>query len=153
MTKTTMTYALPPEPDGPVWDKDGNKWEYKRGFWEGPGIASWTVLLKVHGPLTNTEPEPAWPTAALLWWGGKVWERCGERGYKGVGAYWRKDHLSGPPSDIRAGARRFAREAVPAVVVPAAEWEAWKHATRDLDYTPDCELIDAVDSLAREVGE
>ena len=100
----------------------------------------------------DPEPEPVWPTADLLWHAGKVWERCGEWGYKGVGAYWRKDHLSGSPSDIRDGARRFAREAVPAVVVPAAEWEAWKRAIRDLDYTPDCELIDAVDSLAQEVA-
>ena len=27
MTKTTTTYALPAEPDGPVWDRNGDKWE------------------------------------------------------------------------------------------------------------------------------
>ena len=81
-------------------------------------------------PDPEPEPEPVWPTAPLVWWGGKVWERCGEWGYKGVGAYWRKDHLSGPPSDIRAGVRRFAREAVPAVVVPAAEWEVFAPLAR-----------------------
>ena len=81
----------------------------------------------------DPEPEPVWPTADLLWWGGKVWERCGEWGYKGVGAYWRKDHLSGPPSDIRAGAGRCAREAIPV--------------------TPGLTGWFAVDSLAREVGE
>ena len=37
-------------------------------------------------------------------------------------------------------------------LVPTEAWETWKHATRDLDYTPDSELIDAVDSLAQEVA-
>ena len=32
MTKTTTTYALPDEPEGPVWDRHGDKWE------TGPGM-------------------------------------------------------------------------------------------------------------------
>ena len=98
----------------------------------------------------DPEPEPVWPTAALLWWGGKVWERCGEWGYKGVGAYWRKDHLSGPPSDIRAGARRFAREAISVTPVPTEAWEEWGSFT--LPNHQDTALMDAVDSLAQEVA-
>ena len=103
--------------------------------------------------LDGPEPEPVWTTAPLVWHDGTVWVRGDVGEYRTAGDYWAKSHLDAPAQSVRDGARRFAREAVPVVAVPAAEWEAWKSATRDLDYTPDCELIDAVDSLAREVGE
>ena len=45
-----------------------------------------------------------------------------------------------------------AREAEPVTLVPTEAWETWKRATRDLDYMPDWELVDAVDSLAQEVA-
>ena len=114
-----------------------------------------TALRALSDDLNDPEPapEPAWPTAPHVWHDGKVWARYGERGYQCVDDYWHKGHLSSPSSDIQDRARRFAREAVPVVAVPAAEWEAWKSATRDLDFTPDCELIDAVDSLALTGGE
>lgn len=41
-----------------VWDKDGNKWEYKCGKW-GDGHGYWlgTIsLLEKHGPVTDTRP-------------------------------------------------------------------------------------------------
>ena len=68
-------------------------------------------------------PEPVWPTAPHVWHDGKVWERCGEWGYKGVGAYWRKNHLNSETTAAREGARRFSREAIPVTIVPTGEWE------------------------------
>ena len=103
-------------------------------------------------PEPEPEPEPAWPTAPHVWWEGEVWVRGDDGEYQTAGDHWEKSHLDSTVQPVRDGARRFVREAVPVVVVPAAEWETWKHATRDLDYTPDCELIDAVDSLAQEVA-
>ena len=99
----------------------------------------------------NTEPEPVWPTAPLVWHDGKVWVQAALE-YFGDSNFWGKYHLNSETTAAREGARRFSREAIPVTPVPSAEWEAWKSATRDLDYTPDCELIDAVDSLAREVA-
>ena len=100
----------------------------------------------------DPEPEPVWPTAPLVWHAGEVWVRGDDGEYQTAGDHWEKSHLDSTVQPVRDDARRFAREAVPVVVVPAAEWETWKHATRDLDYTPDCELIDAVNSLAQEVA-
>ena len=97
-------------------------------------------------------PEPAWPTAPLVWHAGGVRVRVRGGDYDSPSDYWSAEHLNSTTDSIRDGALSFAREAVPVVMVPAAEWETWKHATRDLDYTPDCELIDAVDSLAQEVA-
>ena len=39
MTKTTTTYALPDEPEGPVWDRNGGRWDISpvHGLWCGPG--------------------------------------------------------------------------------------------------------------------
>ena len=98
------------------------------------------------------EPDPAWPTAPLVWWGGKVWVSGVNGVYQTAGDYWAKGHLDGVSASFREASRRFAREAVPVTPVPTEAWETWKRATRDLDYTPDCELIDAVDSLAQEVA-
>ena len=61
MTKTTMTYAIPPEPDGPVWDKDGERWERdtRLGGWDlvaGYLSRTWPILLTNYGPLTSTPP-------------------------------------------------------------------------------------------------
>ena len=61
MTKTTMTYAIPPEPDGPVWDKDGEMWERDTylGAWDlvaGYLSRTWPMLLSDYGPVTSTPP-------------------------------------------------------------------------------------------------
>ena len=53
---------------------------------------------------------------------------------------------------VDAVMRAVAREAEPVTLVPTEAWETWKRATRDLDYLPDWELVDAVDSLAQEVA-
>ena len=105
------------------------------------------------GPEPEPEPEPVWPTAPLVWHDGEVWVRGDDGEYQTAGDYWAKSHLDSTVQPVRDGARRFVREAIPVTLVPTEAWETWKRATRDLDYTPDCELIDAVDSLAREVGE
>ena len=108
--------------------------------------------LNVPDPEPAPEPEPVWPTAPLVWHDGKVLVQAASETYFGYSNFWGKYHLNSETTAAREGARRFARESVPVTPVPSAEWEAWKSATRDLDYTPDCELIDAVDSLAREVA-
>ena len=117
-----------------------------------------TALRALSDDLNEPDPEPAvpvWPTADLLWHAGKVWERCGEWGYKGVGAYWRKDHLSGSPSDIRDGARRFAREAVPVAIVPAADWVILRRCVEDEGAVWDAAeaLVDATEALNGETNE
>ena len=113
-----------------------------------------TALRALSDDLNEPDPEPtpAWPTAPHVWWEGEVWVRGDDGEYQTAGDYWAKSHLDSTAQPVRDGARRFAREAVPVTPVPSAEWDAWKSATRDLDYTPDCDLIDAVDSLAREVA-
>ena len=60
MTKPT-TYALPPEPEGPVWDGEGKRWTPTDvdGWWlcNVNGIQStWARLLEGCGPLTSTPP-------------------------------------------------------------------------------------------------
>ena len=94
-----------------------------------------------------TETEPTWPTAPYVWQDGEVWTRV-IGGYTVPANIWTIDHLTSP--NYAAGARRFAREAIPVIPVPAAEWEAWKRAE-----TADCagpspyalRLIDATDAL------
>ena len=113
-----------------------------------------TALRALSDDLNEPDPEPtpAWPTAPHVWWDGTVWTIGDDGEYQTAGDHWAKSHLDNPISFIRDEARRFAREAVPVTPVPTEAWETWKRATRDLDYTPDCELIDAVDSLAQEVA-
>ena len=115
-----------------------------------------TALRALSDDLNEPDPEPApepvWPTAPHVWWEGEVWVRGDDGEYQTAGDYWAKSHLDSTVQPVRAGARRFVREAIPVTIVPTEAWETWKHATRDLDYTPDCELIDAVDSLAQEVA-
>ena len=59
---------LPPEPDGPVWDRFGNRWD--RGaidLWDQEGSVSgddtfeweWWELFS-RAPLFTTKPEPPW---------------------------------------------------------------------------------------------
>ena len=166
MTKTTTTYALPDEPEGPVWDRHGEKWVrtgvmvYVHGRewaqWRhvaSGSLGTWPAPL-MRGPVTNTEPEPepVWPTAPLVWHDGKVWVQAESETYFEDSNFWGKYHLNSETTAARDGARRFAREAISVTPVPTEAWETWKHATRDLDYTSDCELIDAVDSLAQEVA-
>ena len=56
------TYNLPEEPTGPVWDKDGHKWErLGDGSWLREGATwayrtEWYRLLHLSGPLTYTPP-------------------------------------------------------------------------------------------------
>lgn len=57
-----MVYNLnvPEEPDGPLWDMDGHKFEKTRtGRWVGKHYGetfeySWFALLQQCGPLTDT---------------------------------------------------------------------------------------------------
>ena len=60
MTKTTTTYTLPPEPDGPVWDFYGERWDKSpaHGLWCGPDAkrCHWGDVLWFRGPLTSTPP-------------------------------------------------------------------------------------------------
>ena len=54
------TYALPAEPEGPVWDSSGDRWDTGPSQWlrYGPhGTPStWASLLSHRGPLTSTPP-------------------------------------------------------------------------------------------------
>ena len=61
MTKTTTTYALPDEPEGPVWDKDGKRWTSTDvdGWWlrDVTGVqCRWAHILEGYGPVTSTPP-------------------------------------------------------------------------------------------------
>lgn len=164
MIKTT-TYALPAEPEGPVWDKTGDKWErtgdvvYAHGRewaeWqhvESGRTGMWAAPL-MRGPVTNTEPEPVWPTAPLVWHDGKVWVQAASETYFGDSSFWGKHHLNSETASIREGARRFAREAVPVTPIPTEAWEAWRSSCDPLDMAQeDRALMDAVDSLAQEVA-
>ena len=85
------TYQLPPEPDGPVWDKNGNKFVrvpvvsfHDRYSWTSTSVPdaenySWNELVYVFGPLTDTPPikegdtgltaEQVWdlPKGTVIW--------------------------------------------------------------------------------------
>ena len=100
----------------------------------------------------DTEPEPVWPTAPYVWHDGMVWVRAATETYFGGSSFWGEYHLNSETAAVREAAHRFAHKAVPVTPVPTEAWETWKRATRDLDYVPDCELINAVDSLAQEVA-
>lgn len=52
------SFILPEEPAGPVWDRDGKEWTTTGdGRWAGPHITvSWSRLLTILGPLTDTPP-------------------------------------------------------------------------------------------------
>lgn len=72
----------------------------------------------------DPEPEPVWPTAPYVWWDGAVYLR---------------DPSDATYNTIRVGMKhpthcddcaRFAREAVPVVMVPAAEWEVFAPLAR-----------------------
>ena len=96
----------------------------------------------------DPEPEPVWPTAPLVWWDGTVWVRVEGGNYDGPSDYWSAVHLNSTVDSVRDGARRFAREAVPAVVVPAAEWEAWRKAAGRGEWSrTEADLIRATDVL------
>ena len=61
MTKTTTTYTLPPEPDGPVWDRFGKRWSPTDvdGLWihDVTGVpCTWARVLEGYGPLSLTPP-------------------------------------------------------------------------------------------------
>ena len=58
------TYAMPPEPEGPVWDVGGTKWERmssRPDRWASGWASDWTwiELLANAGPLTNYDPKEA----------------------------------------------------------------------------------------------
>ena len=101
----------------------------------------------------DTEPEPVWPTAPYVWWGGKVWAQSTSETYFGGGNFWGKYHLNSEITAAREGARRFAREAVPVMPVPTEAWEKWKSWVPSEAVEAcagDRELINAVDSLAQD---
>ena len=55
------TYNLPEEPAGPVWDKDGRRWErLDNTLWLRDGgtwaTSKWYRLLHLNGPVTDTPP-------------------------------------------------------------------------------------------------
>ena len=54
------TYALPDEPEGPVWDFYGERWDKSpaHGLWCGPDVkrCHWGDMLWFHGPLTSAPP-------------------------------------------------------------------------------------------------
>ena len=55
------TYALPAEPAGPVWDRDGERWERDTDLKEWDLVAgyishTWPILLAKYGPLTSIPP-------------------------------------------------------------------------------------------------
>ena len=55
------TYALPAEPDGPVWDRYGSRWDRgSTGLWDcedGTVVGrEWHVLLHFCRPLTSAPP-------------------------------------------------------------------------------------------------
>lgn len=55
------TYALPDEPEGPVWDSHGKRWTLTDvdGWWlrDATGAqCTWARLLEGCGPLTSTPP-------------------------------------------------------------------------------------------------
>ena len=55
------TYALPDEPNGPVWDKFGKRWTPADvdGWWISDatgGRCTWARVLQGYGPLTSTPP-------------------------------------------------------------------------------------------------
>lgn len=159
MTKTTTTYALPDDARAEMRRVLENEFRSFLAhdphdpdrFW---GLAVDAVMRSAARAETTTapEPEPVWPTAPLVWHDGKVWVQAASETYFGDSNFWGKYHLNSETTAAREAARRFAREAIPVTPVPTEAWEEWKRATRDLDYTPDCELIDAVDSLAQEVA-
>ena len=127
MTKTTMTYVLPAEPEGPVWDSHGKRWTPTAldGWWlrDVTGVqCTWARLLEGYGPLTDA-PETAWPTAPYVWHDGKAWVQAATETYFGDGSFWGKYHLKSETVATLEAARRFAREAIPVTIVPAAEWE------------------------------
>ena len=103
----------------------------------------------------DPEPEPAWPTAPHVWWEGEVWVRGDDGEYQTAGDYWAKSHLDSTVQPVRAGARTFAREAVPVTLVPTEAWEKWKSwvpSEAGGACAGDRELVNAVDSLAQEVA-
>lgn len=62
--------AFPPEPDGPLWDTKGDRWEKTvKGFWEPSDkldnpyrqSLTWKGLLDIYGPLYDS------PTAQASW--------------------------------------------------------------------------------------
>lgn len=85
------TYQLPPEPEAPVWDKNGNKFVrvpvvsfHDRYSWTSTSVPdaenySWNELVYVFGPLTSTPPikegdtgltaEQVWdlPNGSVIW--------------------------------------------------------------------------------------
>ena len=101
----------------------------------------------------DPEPEPVWPTAPYVWHDGKVWAQAALETYFGDSNFWGRYHLNSEITAAREGARRFAREAVPVVAVPAAEWWAFRaSATRRECHRTEAALIDATDALAQEVA-
>ena len=59
------TYALPEQPKGPVWDKNGDRWEFDKGSYEIWGRVTgehkdlaklWEELLSEFGPVTDKPP-------------------------------------------------------------------------------------------------
>lgn len=55
---TTYKLIPPPEPEGPIWDKDGDKWERVGNMWAFSSTISrnWEKLLAGWGPVTDHPP-------------------------------------------------------------------------------------------------
>ena len=55
------TYELPEQPEGPLWDRDGDKWtrleDTAEWMWEKEELVkNWGDLIIAYGPLTDTQP-------------------------------------------------------------------------------------------------
>ena len=104
------------------------------------------------------DPEPAtpeWPTAPYVWWDGKTWTLCDARVYKTPGGYWHEGNLASPSPEVRDRARRFAREAVPVAIVPAADWVILRRCVEDEGAVWDAAeaLVAATEALNGEADE
>ena len=60
MSEPTI-YALPDEPEGPVWDGEGKRWTPtdSDGWWlrDATGVqCTWAHVLEIYGPLTTVPP-------------------------------------------------------------------------------------------------
>ena len=55
---TTYNITVPPEPEGPIWDKEGDKWEREGSYWGHAGIIhyTWKELITTWDPLTDHPP-------------------------------------------------------------------------------------------------
>ena len=106
-------------------------------------------------PDPEPEPAPAWPSAPYVWWDGYLWEPPGDGRYVSVVGDLHSTDLANLDPEIRDEAIRFAREAVPVAIVPAADWAILRRCVEDEGAVWDAAeaLVAATDALAQEVAQ